>query len=61
MNILALHTGLFPDADAVGAALAALEGAHEVARMDLTRPGMGDGAWDAVLAAILVADLIITN
>lgn len=61
MNILALRTGLFPDADTVDAALAALKGAHEVAWMDATRPEMGDGAWDAVLAAILAADLIITS
>lgn len=61
MKLLVLRTGLFPDADAIDAALAAPHGAHEVARADATRPDMGDGAWDAVLAAILAADLIISS
>ncbi|GAB4437994.1 MAG: hypothetical protein OHK0026_03500 [Rhodocyclaceae bacterium] len=60
MRILELHTGLFPDERTVRAALACLEPQHPVARIDLSRPLAGDEAWDAVLAAILASDRIVT-
>lgn len=61
MNILQLHTGLFPDGDTVAAALACLQQDQAVARIDISRPGMEEADWDGVVAALLAADLIITT
>lgn len=60
MRILALATGLFPDRDGVEAALAALEGTHEVTRRELSASTGGDD-WDRLLAEILRADLVVTT
>ena len=61
MKILELHTGLFPDARTVAAALQRLEGERGVVCVDVSRPDMEEAEWDGVLAAILAADLIITT
>lgn len=58
-TILALHTGLFPDAATVTAALDTLAGHAEIRRLDLSRPQMDAAAWDAVAAAILECDVVI--
>ena len=60
MKIVAIHTGLFPDAMAVAAALTRIEPTHPVVRIDLTRPNMGEEEWDAAVAAILASDLAVT-
>lgn len=60
MKIVAIHTGLFPDASRVADALSRIEPAHPVVRIDLTRPDMGEGDWDAALVAILASDLAVT-
>ncbi len=61
MHILALHTGLFPDAQTLAAALVSLEAQHRVERMDVSQPEMENGEWDRVLAAILRADVVVTT
>lgn len=61
MNILELHTGLFPDAQTIAAALDLPQGEPGRRRIDLARPDMGEADWDGVLAAILAADRIITT
>ena len=60
MKILELHSGLFPDAQTVSAALRQMEPAHRVDAIDLRRRDMEDEAWDRVIAAILDSDLTIT-
>ena len=61
MKILELHTGLFPDAQTVVAALRRLESAHRVDSIDLRRRDMKDEDWDRIVAAILGSDLTITT
>lgn len=60
MKILALNTGLFPDAQTVTAALRRMEAAHRVVAIDVRRRDMTDEAWDGVIDAILGSDLTIT-
>lgn len=60
-KILELNTGVFPDADTLAAALAARETTDCVAYLDvraLTEDQTED--WDAAVAAILEADLVVT-
>jgi hypothetical protein len=60
VTIVAVHTGLFPDGDALDAALAELQRSQPVVRIDLAREDLGDEGWDGALAAILAADLVFT-
>jgi hypothetical protein len=61
MKVVELNTGLFPDAPRVDAALAALEGAHEVERIDVSELDTNDeSAWEEIATAVLGADLIVT-
>jgi hypothetical protein len=59
MKIVELRTGLFPDVQTVAAALCRLEQEHSVTRIDVSRPELGDEAWDGALAAILASDLVV--
>ncbi len=59
MRILVLNTGLFPDADTVTTAVAALAGDHQVAIMDLTQM-RDDAAWDDAAEALMTADRVIS-
>lgn len=61
MKILELHTGLFPDAGTIAAALHTLAGAQRIERIDVSRAEMGDEAWDRVVCAILASDLVVTT
>lgn len=60
MNILQLNTGLFPDAQTVAAALRQMTQTERVSVVDITRRDLGESDWDAVIAAILAADRIIS-
>ncbi len=59
MRILVLDIGLFPDHETVSAALATTEG-HDIATMPVSDREMPEADWDAIAAAILAADRIIT-
>jgi len=61
ITILELNTGLFPDADVVATAITTREGHDQVVRLDVNglKPDDTDN-WDAAVAAILSADLIVT-
>ena len=61
MTIVELHTGLFPDARTVAAALAALRPRHGIARIDVSPRELGDEAWDRALGAILASDLVVVT
>lgn len=61
MTIVELHTGLFPDARTVAAALAELRPRHDVARVDVSPANLGDEAWDRALGAILASDLVVVT
>jgi hypothetical protein len=61
LKILELHTGLFPDAQTVVAALRRLEPAHRVDSIDVSRRDLKDEDWDRAIAAILGSDLTITT
>jgi hypothetical protein len=61
MKIVELRTGLFPDAQAVAAALCRLESRHGIARVDVSQPELGDEDWDRALAAILDSDLVVVT
>ena len=61
MKIVEMSTGLFPDAPRVEAALATLEGAHEVEKVDVSQLNpKDDTAWEEIATAVLGADLIVT-
>lgn len=59
MNVIALKTDLFPDADTVAAGLDAAFSAA-VATLDLTRPDMEEADWLGIIDALLAANRIIT-
>ncbi len=60
-TILELNTGLFPDAGTVVDAIATCEGRDQVIRLDVRSSQPDDTeSWEAVAAAILSADLIVT-
>ena len=58
--LLVLQTGLFPDAETLEAAIKRRMQETDVRRHDLTRPALGDSAWDTIVADILSAGEIIT-
>lgn len=58
--LVVLQTGLFPDADALEAAVKRHSQGCRVSRHDLTQPTMDDAAWDRVLAEVLEARKVIT-
>ena len=60
-KILELTTGVFPDAETVSAAIATRETTDTVTRLDV-RSWTADNTedWDAAVAAILEADLVVT-
>lgn len=61
MKIVELTTGLFPDADRVGAAVSVLETAHEIERRDASALAPNDAAaWEEIARAVLGADLVVT-
>lgn len=60
MQILALVVGLFPDAEAVDAALQLLQEKDRVVTLDLRERDAGDALWDRVVDAIAEADLVVT-
>ncbi|WP_298135671.1 hypothetical protein [Acidiferrobacter sp.] len=63
MRIVVLETDLFPDRHTLNEALVSLErapSAHQLSRQDLRHPGLSEGAWDAVLDAILTGDVVVT-
>ena len=64
MKIVELHTGLFPDAQTVSAALRQAETTHRVESIDLAehlrRQEAQTEFWDRAIAAILESDLTIT-
>lgn len=60
MKILQLETHLFPDHDSVVASIGELENEHVVSRINVGGDTMDDAAWDAVVTAILAADMTIT-
>ncbi len=64
MKIVELHTGLFPDAQTVSAALREAETTHHVESIDLAaylrRQETESGFWDRAITAILESDLTIT-
>ena len=60
-TILELNTGVFPDAETVAQAISVRETAQRVIRVDVCSVAKNDTAqWDAAVAAILEADLIVT-
>lgn len=59
MRIIELDTGLFPDRETTQAAVRVLEATHEVVRIDVKKPALGDAAWDKVVRSILNADRVI--
>lgn len=61
MNIVELHTGLFPDAPTLAAALSALRPEHRVARIDVSPIEQADEVWDRALCAILASDLVVVT
>ncbi len=61
MQILELHTGLFPDAETIARALRTLEGEHRIERIDVSRAEMGDEVWERAVRAILASDLVVTT
>ena len=61
MKVVEMITGLFPDAPRVAAAVATLEGAQEVERVDVSQLDPNDdSAWEEIATAVLGADLIVT-
>ncbi|MCL4747210.1 MAG: hypothetical protein KJZ83_17595 [Burkholderiaceae bacterium] len=64
MKIVELHTGLFPDAQTVVAALRQAETTHRVESIDLAaylrRQEPEAEFWDRAIASILESDLAIT-
>ena len=60
-KILSLNTGLFPDADTVTNAIATRDTKDQVVRIDVSNLKPDDTEhWDAAVAAILDADLVVT-
>lgn len=60
-RIVELKTGLFPDAEAVTAAIAASAASVEVVRLDVSELVVDDEeAWNGAVEAILAADLTVT-
>jgi len=60
-TILELNTGLFPDAKTVAKAIRAREGHDRVNRLDVRGLQQDDTeSWNAVAAAILSADLVVS-
>ena len=60
-RIVALKTGLFPDAETVAAALAEDAAIAEVVRLDVSELAAEDEeAWKKAAEAILGADLTVT-
>lgn len=59
-RILVLHTGLFPDSGDMAALMA--EASDDTVEVHtLPAPAAGDRAWDEAVAAMLAADVIVTD
>ncbi|MDA8361360.1 MAG: hypothetical protein M0Z44_05095 [Gammaproteobacteria bacterium] len=60
MHTIILQTALFGQDDVIDEALRVVAAAQRIARYDLRDDTLSDGFCDAVIAAVLAADAVIT-